>query len=649
MKKAYSTKRSSFLYPNKSIKAINSHNDEEQNKNCFDCGRNNPEFISINNGIFICELCVENHLTLGEDISLIINNDFNLISKKELLHMYYGGNKRLYKFITNEFPSLRNCPRHKLYKTKALDYYRKRLNYYIEGGKEPTKPKINEVLEVIQEKEINAPYLNNSFEENKKEKNNNDLNTNIHSRNNSIDLYYKHYDTENTNNNSNDSENIDNNPNTLNLKSHHINSNKSFKKGKNLNFKNIYYKPKINDLNKQKNNKNNIFKRTFAYNLSNKKKLKINSQKEINTHNTTQSFKLYRNYIDNSKNNSINYNINNYFSSSNLNNNSSSKHKIINFRESDRTKFNKCNISKKSKTNFISNENNYITKRNLCFYRNNKYNNKEKVRNETKKLNEKQKSKTIKEIIIKPKNSEKIFNTNRNTDDISDNTNDTKRVSEKYKSNKKSGIKDIEINFRKSSLLFFNDSDSSKLGHLNCSEPTEKFKDIKFNEVRFDKNINLEIKLNEEISDNSKHKKLQKIKAINVNTYNKLLTEVNPQRTISDKNKNINFVSPSKIYSKQNLVYVKTHTQYTALKSNKKQFPFILSPQNGIYYSNQKKNKLPFLSLRYKNRSIKNNFNKTLNLMIEKEDNDTNLIKKFYIIRLKRKHIHSVPRKRKKK
>ena len=55
----YSKKRNSItkLHLNKN-ELIEEIQNEEMNKECFDCGSENPEYISINNGIFLCKNCI---------------------------------------------------------------------------------------------------------------------------------------------------------------------------------------------------------------------------------------------------------------------------------------------------------------------------------------------------------------------------------------------------------------------------------------------------------------------------------------------------------------------------------------------------------------------------------------------------------------
>ena len=115
-------------------------NNDKMNSICFDCGAENPLFISINNGIFLCNQCATVHTSFPPGISTIECNDLSSLSEKELKFLAYGGNTRLNDFILDEYPKLENYSQKLLYKTRGMDYYRKRLNYYVNGGEEPKRP-----------------------------------------------------------------------------------------------------------------------------------------------------------------------------------------------------------------------------------------------------------------------------------------------------------------------------------------------------------------------------------------------------------------------------------------------------------------------------------------------------------------------------
>ena len=113
---------------------------DKMNDICFDCGEKNPVFISINNGIFLCAQCATIHMSFQPGVSTVENNDLHALSVNELSFIAKGGNTRLNDFILEEFPKLENYSQKLLYKTRAMDYYRKRLNYLVNGGPEPTRP-----------------------------------------------------------------------------------------------------------------------------------------------------------------------------------------------------------------------------------------------------------------------------------------------------------------------------------------------------------------------------------------------------------------------------------------------------------------------------------------------------------------------------
>ena len=125
---------------NEYIKMINSIESDEINNVCFECGTNNPEYISINNGVFICKECVQDHFQFPREISTIMLNDLCSLNINELKKLYLGGNKKLIEFINFDFPRLKQFPPNILYKTRAIDYYRKRLQFFVQGGIRPLKP-----------------------------------------------------------------------------------------------------------------------------------------------------------------------------------------------------------------------------------------------------------------------------------------------------------------------------------------------------------------------------------------------------------------------------------------------------------------------------------------------------------------------------
>lgn len=131
-----------------------------KNNECFECANLNPEFISLNNGIFICKKCIKNHINLPKSISNILKNDLNNLTLKNIQYLCFGGNEKLKQFIQNEFPKLKKFEFHNVYKTYAMDYYRKYLEYLIEGGIKPNKPNKNKAYDLIKINNINNKNKN---------------------------------------------------------------------------------------------------------------------------------------------------------------------------------------------------------------------------------------------------------------------------------------------------------------------------------------------------------------------------------------------------------------------------------------------------------------------------------------------------------
>ena len=127
----------SFINRNRKIQEIYK---DEMNNECFDCGKSDPDFISANNGVFLCKDCMSIHYQFSDDISLIIKNNLFLLNEEQINYIYFGGNRKLLEFINYEFPQLQNYQPEILYKTLAMQYYRDKLYYLVEGGNKPVKP-----------------------------------------------------------------------------------------------------------------------------------------------------------------------------------------------------------------------------------------------------------------------------------------------------------------------------------------------------------------------------------------------------------------------------------------------------------------------------------------------------------------------------
>ena len=142
---------------------------------CFDCHKKNKtlEFIDIKNGIFLCKKCAKKHYYFPKEISEIINKNLREINEENLMILYYSGNKKLFEFINEEFPELANMDIGKIYKTKAMEYYRQLIKSQVFDLIEPKKPNKKEGY-------ISMYYKGNIKKKNKK---NQKRNKNINNKN----------------------------------------------------------------------------------------------------------------------------------------------------------------------------------------------------------------------------------------------------------------------------------------------------------------------------------------------------------------------------------------------------------------------------------------------------------------------------------
>ena len=130
-----------FRNDNHSIMCRNIINDE-YNYMCFDCHReiNELEYFDIKNGIFLCYNCAQQHAKLSKEITLPMTGNIRSLEDKDLLILYYGGNKNLLEFIRRHYPLLENMKPKEMYSTKAMDYYRKLLRSKAYDEEDPEMP-----------------------------------------------------------------------------------------------------------------------------------------------------------------------------------------------------------------------------------------------------------------------------------------------------------------------------------------------------------------------------------------------------------------------------------------------------------------------------------------------------------------------------
>ena len=121
---------------------------DSKNKNCNDCGDEDVKFVSINNGITLCELCAQIHKNFGNQISYIrsIEDEFD---DYLMNYFIYGGNKKFRRTLRHMGVNL-DVKKGNLYRTFAADFYRRNLKSIVKGNSQLEKDFVNpnEVMQI---------------------------------------------------------------------------------------------------------------------------------------------------------------------------------------------------------------------------------------------------------------------------------------------------------------------------------------------------------------------------------------------------------------------------------------------------------------------------------------------------------------------
>ncbi len=98
---------------------------DPSNNRCEDCGGSPTKFVSLNNGIFLCEHCRIKHSDLQPNISNIKPLDENALSSEDFKLLSLSGNSRFEKFMNTY--GVTSYPTKDKYNTLAAQYYREQV------------------------------------------------------------------------------------------------------------------------------------------------------------------------------------------------------------------------------------------------------------------------------------------------------------------------------------------------------------------------------------------------------------------------------------------------------------------------------------------------------------------------------------------
>ena len=261
---------------------------DEYNYMCFDCHREIDylNYFDLKNGIFLCYNCAQQHAKLSKEITQPMTGSIRQLEEKDLLILYYGGNKNLLDFIRRHFPLLENMKPNDMYATKAMEYYRKLLISKAFKEREPDMPGRKKAYTSIFQKQLSpskGEQRNNNIREKRIKESLNKDNDEDHCFNNTFfgdDLYNRNRQNQRKNNyvKREENNNIKTEPAVINKKENEESENDDagmkIEKGNNThNYKNEEneqknkkYEPKYKKIEKKENKENNIKVNTININ-----------------------------------------------------------------------------------------------------------------------------------------------------------------------------------------------------------------------------------------------------------------------------------------------------------------------------------------------------------------------------------------------
>ena len=107
-------------------KQLEQLSNEEENKKCFDCGAQPARMVSLNNGIYLCHSCSEEHKKIEAGTNIIKSITLEQWNKNQLNIMKKGGNMKLRIFLEQNNINT-NIDKNILYNSKIMLYYRNKL------------------------------------------------------------------------------------------------------------------------------------------------------------------------------------------------------------------------------------------------------------------------------------------------------------------------------------------------------------------------------------------------------------------------------------------------------------------------------------------------------------------------------------------
>ena len=108
-------------------------NKYDLNKFCVECQKPNPEWVSVNNGVYLCIQCAGIHRGFGVQVSFVRSLEMDKIDELHVKMLKEGGNRKFLEFV--KLYELEKFSQHDKYITKACEFYRTCLQNSVQSGK----------------------------------------------------------------------------------------------------------------------------------------------------------------------------------------------------------------------------------------------------------------------------------------------------------------------------------------------------------------------------------------------------------------------------------------------------------------------------------------------------------------------------------